>query len=587
MNSSETKIEWLFINLRWFFLLAVMGVIGLDVILRGSAFPESAIALLIFGSIANLIALIALLQNASGQLLQRLMLLNDIALTLGFIAGSTSFQNELLFMSIIPITVAAMRISWLASTFIIAGVVIAYWLIAWTTLGYPLPISSIPIADLLPLIINGLILIIAGTAVSFIGVRIKQALLAEREQQEEEALITLQSAYKRTRLIFELASTLSATLNYELILKAALDVSDAGLREFFNDADDVLHIGLILLFSMDQTLYIAASRGIPDSDSEVRFPAQDGVLVQAVQSVAPIIINTPEDDPELGFLQGIKACQQAIIVPLRAGFDSFGFLLLANQEDDIYTEDFTELLVAICNQAVLALQNASLYQNLMDDKDKLVTVEEDARKHLARNLHDGPTQTIAAIAMRLNYIRTMMNKDPERAIQELAQVENMARLTTKEIRQMLFTLRPLILESQGLVAAVDQLRLKLLEISDIAIHLESDPVVDDLLSEAAKGSIFYIIDEAITNVRKHSLAENIWIRINHQGYNVITEIEDDGIGFDVVEWEYQYADRGNMGLINIRERAELVKGKTTIRSKPSSGTFITVTIPATHTEGVR
>jgi signal transduction histidine kinase len=479
-----------------------------------------------------------------------------------------------------------MRISWLASILIMAGVVLAYWLIALRTLGYSIPFTTNPIAEFLPLLFNGFILVIAGTAVSVIGVRIKQALLAERREQEEAARLALQSAYRRTRLIFELASTLSATLNYELILKAALDVSDAGLREFFNDADDVIHIGLILLFSMDQTLYIAASRGIPDSDNEARFPAQIGVLAQAVQSADPIIVNKPEDDPELGFLQGIRECQQAIIVPLRAGYDSFGFLLLANQEDNIYTEDFTELLVAICNQAVLALQNASLYQNLMDDKDRLVTVEEDARKHLARNLHDGPTQTIAAIAMRLNYIRTMMTRDPENARRELADVENMARLTTKEIRQMLFTLRPLILESQGLVAAVEQLRQKLIEISEISIHFDGDPLVDEYLSEEAKGSIFYIIDEAITNARKHALAQNIWIRIFLEGLNVITEIEDDGAGFDVAEWESQYADRGNMGLFNVRERAVLVKGKTTIRSSQGKGTLISVTIPATHTEGV-
>jgi signal transduction histidine kinase len=514
------------------------------------------------------------------------MMINDIALTLGFIAGSTKIQSQLLFVSLIPITVAAMRISWLASTLIITGVVISYWFIAWQTSGHMVPIWSGSITDLLPLLIDGLILIIAGTAVSYIGVRIKQSLLAERKQQEELARAELQSAYKRTRLIFELASTLSATLNYELILQAALDVSDAGLREFLIDSDDALHIGMILLFSMDQTLYIAASRGIPDSDVQVRFPAQNGVLARAIQSGEPITINNPEDDDELRYLLGIKECQQAIIVPLRAGFDSFGFLLLASQEENLYTADFTELLVAICNQAVLALQNASLYQNLMEDKDRLVTIEEDARKRLASNLHDGPTQTIAAIAMRLNYIRTMMQHDPEKASRELSAVERMARLTTKEIRQMLFTLRPLILESQGLVAAVQQLQHKLNEISEIEIHLETESIVDELLTDQAKGSVFYIIDEAITNVRKHAMAENIWIRIYQQGMQVVTEIEDDGVGFDVVEWEYNYADRGNMGLINIHERAEMVKGKTTIRSTPENGTSISVSIPAVRTESV-
>ncbi|TFG71493.1 MAG: GAF domain-containing sensor histidine kinase [Anaerolineales bacterium] len=584
MNASEAKIEWLFINLGWFFLVAVMSVIGLDVIIRDSAFPSTVLALLIFGGVANIIAVVSLLQNSSGKLLQRLMLLNDIALTLGFIAGSSKIQSQLLFVSLIPITVAAMRISWFVSILLTSAVVGSYWLIAWSEIGFLSVNAPEFIYTTLPQLINGLILVIAGSAVSYIGTRIKQSLLIERKQQEKEAQLALQSAQKKIKLIFELASTLSATLNYELILEAALDVSDASLREFFNKGDDISQIGMILLYGMDQTLYIAASQGLPDADIVLRFPAQEGAMADAVASVEPIIINHPYDDPELKYSMGINGCQQAIIIPLRAGFDSYGFLMLASPEEDIYSDEFVELLVAVSNQAVLALQNASLYQSLMDDKDRLVTIEEDARKHLARNLHDGPTQIIAAIAMRLNYIRLLIKKDPDEAVKELAEVEDMARMTTKDIRQMLFILRPLILESQGLVAAVEQLRQKLSETNNIEIHMEADSVVDKLLTKEAKGSIFYIIEEAINNVKKHAKAQNIWIRIYPQGLNVITEVKDDGVGFDVSEWENNYAGRGNMGLMNLQERAELAKGQTAVRSTLGEGTTIIVTIPAVHKE---
>ena len=196
-------------------------------------FPSTVLALLIFGGVANIIAVVALLQNSSGKLLQRLMLLNDIALTLGFIAGSSKIQSQLLFVSLIPITVAAMRISWFVSILLTIAVVGSYWLIAWNEIGFLSVQTPDFIFATLPQLINGLILLIAGSAVSYIGVRIKQSLLAERKQQEIEAQLVLQSAQKKIKLIFELASTLSATLNYELILEAALDVSNASLREFF------------------------------------------------------------------------------------------------------------------------------------------------------------------------------------------------------------------------------------------------------------------------------------------------------------------------------------------------------------------
>ena len=87
----------------------------------------------------------------------------------------------------------------------------------------------------------------------------------------------------------------------------------------------------------------------------------------------------------------------------------------------------------------------------------MVEVEEDARTKLARDLHDGPTQSISAIAMRLNFVRLLLGRDPQKVKDELFKLENLARRTTKEIRTMLFTLRPVVLETQGLAAAVEQL----------------------------------------------------------------------------------------------------------------------------------
>jgi signal transduction histidine kinase len=229
----------------------------------------------------------------------------------------------------------------------------------------------------------------------------------------------------------------------------------------------------------------------------------------------------------------------------------------------------------------MALQNATLYQNLMDEKEKLVAVEEDARKRLARNLHDGPTQTIAAIAMRLNYTRMLIKqKNSAEAIEELQQLEDLARHTTKEIRQMLFVLRPLILETQGLVAALRQLQKKLQETNpETKIHLEEEDDAAALLNKEAQGAVFYITEEALNNARKHAEADNLWIRIYKRGMNIITEIEDDGKGFDVAAVKSNYAERSSLGMLNLQERAKLVKGKTVIRSTPGEGTKITVTIP--------
>ena len=92
-----------------------------------------------------------------------------------------------------------------------------------------------------------------------------------------------------------------------------------------------------------------------------------------------------------------------------------------------------KLLDIIGRQAVIAIQNARLYQDLVDEKERMVEVHEEARKKLARDLHDGPTQSVAAIAMRLNITRRMLAKDVKSATEEIVKLEELAHRTTKEI----------------------------------------------------------------------------------------------------------------------------------------------------------
>jgi len=217
----------------------------------------------------------------------------------------------------------------------------------------------------------------------------------------------------------------------------------------------------------------------------------------------------------------------------------------------------------------------------MEEKERIVEVEDDARKKLARDLHDGPTQSIAAIAMRINYLRMMLDKDRnlEQTSEELVRVEELARRTTKEIRHMLFTLRPLILETQGLQAALEQYISKLAETDPTPIHLEATPEVDQLLDQNAQGVTFYIIEEAIGNARKHARAENIWVRLYIRDSMFVAEAQDDGCGFDVDAVQVRYDVRGSLGIVNMHERAELIGGTLTVASAPGAGTRVTLTVP--------
>lgn len=147
---------------------------------------------------------------------------------------------------------------------------------------------------------------------------------------------------------------------------------------------------------------------------------------------------------------------------------------------------------------------------------------------------------------------------------------------------MLFTLRPLILESQGLVMALKQLAEKVKETHDQNVVVEAEKDVAGNLDMGKQGVVFYIVDEAVNNAVKHAEAQNVWVRLRSQADLFILEIEDDGVGFNVGSVDSDYAQRGSLGMVNMRERTELVNGVLNIESAIGAGTLITVTVPETE-----
>jgi signal transduction histidine kinase len=258
-------------------------------------------------------------------------------------------------------------------------------------------------------------------------------------------------------------------------------------------------------------------------------------------------------------------------------------MLFAHPDPNYFTKDRRGLLDIIGRQAVIAVQNANLYQNLLEEKERMVEVQEETRKKLARDLHDGPTQSVAAMAMRINLVRRMMVRNPQEAGNELQKIEELAHRTTKEIRHMLFTLRPLILESQGLNAALQAMAEKMRETYSQNVIVNVDESVLENMEMGKQGVIFYIIEEASNNARKHANAPHIWVRLRPFESDIaLLEIEDDGIGFDLAAVNKSYDNRGSLGMVNLRERTELVSGLLNIDSAPGKGTRVQVYIPLTE-----
>jgi len=237
------------------------------------------------------------------------------------------------------------------------------------------------------------------------------------------------------------------------------------------------------------------------------------------------------------------------------------------------------------DQAVIAIQNARLYQDLEEEIERIVQTQEEAGKKLARDLHDGPIQSVAAIAMRVDVARHMMARDTAEAANELAKIEDLARRTTKELRHMLFTLRPLALETEGLISALQTMADKTRDMYQQNIKVEVDQATVDQLELGKQTVIFYLVDELVNNARKNTRASQIVVRLRglpQDAEIALLEIMDNGQGFDVREVMSRYDKRGSLGMVNLRERADLVNGLLNIESAPGKGTRIRVSIPLTE-----
>lgn len=406
--------------------------------------------------------------------------------------------------------------------------------------------------------------------------------IAQLDKTVRSSVDQLNAFRERNRAIAEMTIALSSTLDYKRVLNAALDVGQLSMRP----QKGQWTVGIVLLFQADESsLYVASSRGLKPTDEHVTVSATKGLIAEALETCEPTIAQNMSD-PEMHKFVGLNGIRSLVCVPLHAHYDNFGVLVYGSSQAKAFVEDALDILRVIGVQTTTALQNAALYQTLRDERDMIFQLEEDARKSLVRDLHDIPTQTISAVTMRLTVIKRMVEKAlgtiPEDLADELNTTEAMARRSTEEIRHVLFKLRPLALETQGLAAALEQLAEKMVQTYKQPCTVKIHPDVETYLDEAKQGVMFYLVEEAVNNARKYAKASMITVQAALKNEMVILRIADNGIGFDVNATKENYTSRGSFGLVNMRERAEMLDGMLDMKSVKGRGTTITVTIPIDH-----
>ena len=562
--------DWFAISLRW------LAILGLTVSLaQGDQLFQARNLILVGLTIWNLFLTFIAGIN------RRLNNNREVSLMVDLVAAGTFFwlqgglQGPAFWVGVIPILSAGIYFE------LVGALLVGFSLSILQAITTFIQLPPQP-AILISSVSSGITLLV-GLGFGVLGKGAIQSLRKIRLQNQDAQLRQRRFESERLRAIYNLTTTLVANLNYERVLDSVLDMSISALSSEAEPLADDRMISVVFLFSKDGKLEVASARRLTSSDMRIVLPCQSGVLVNAVEQGEPVLIENIGEDPELGQMVTMHGCNQVYCFPLRSGFSVYGLLLFGHPSSGYFTQERIDILDILCRQAVVAIQNARLYQNLTDERDRMIEIHEEARKKLARDLHDGPTQSVSAIAMRVNLARRLLDKDIKMTSDELVKIEDLARRTTKEIRHMLFTLRPLILESQGLVAALKASAEKMKETFAQEVSIKVDEKLLENVEMGKQGVIFYLVEEAVNNARKHAKASQIWVRLHSVEPEIaLLEIQDDGIGFDVSEINRAYDERGSLGLVNLRERTELVNGFLNILSSPGKGTKIQVFIPLTQ-----
>ncbi|MEJ5241741.1 MAG: GAF domain-containing sensor histidine kinase [Anaerolineales bacterium] len=558
--------DWLVISLRWLTLLALSVSLGLS---NGIGIWSGLV--LALGVLWNLGLTVLAALNTRLSYHRQLNVFFDLiwAIALSLLLGSFDFR--LVLAGLMPIFSTSLYFEW-------RGALLTAFLYALFATAYGLLLQAV--SPLLLGVTLALILIF-GATFGFLGYRVIEELRARRRAFLAAEAEKRRVENERLRAVYELASALTSTLSYQRIIESALDLADSALSPEMDPGANPL-VSAVLLFR-EGKLYVAAEHRFTLADRRVELEGEQGLLKTLFDERVPVLTQRISTDPELGRIVAFRNCTSAYCLPLYTGLELYGALIFAHPQAQYFTEERRDILDILARQMSTAIQNARLYQSLLEEKERMAEIHEEARKKLARDLHDGPTQSVSAIAMRLNIVRRLIERDAQKATEELAKIEDLAHRTVKEIRHMLFTLRPLVLETQGLQAALQAMADKMRETFNQNVIIEVDDSVLPQLEVGKQGVIFSIAEEAVNNARKHARAANIWVRLKPiQSDLLLLEIQDDGVGFDVKSVMQSYEKRGSLGMVNLTERTELINGVLNILSAPGKGTRVQVFIPLTE-----
>jgi signal transduction histidine kinase/HAMP domain-containing protein len=394
---------------------------------------------------------------------------------------------------------------------------------------------------------------------------------------------TMAESLVRRNQQLAILNTIATTVNQSLDLKEILG----------RTLDEVLRltgidVGAIFLQSdMLSSLELMAHRGLSEEAAHLasKMGMLDGSCGGVLEGGDIIVI------PDLSRYRGRRAAslqreqlQTLVHVPLAAKGCILGSICVGTRTLREFAPEEQNLLTAIGSQIAVAVENARLYAEVQKKEQlrgellrKVITAQEEERKRLARELHDDTSQALTALLFAAE--ETLEMSEITEMKERLDEMRRLSMHTLEDLYKLIFDLRPTMLDHLGLVPALRSFAEMRLGQTAVNVTItESSP--PRRLPAEVETALFRIMQEVITNIARHSAARNAAILFHYSDTSIMVDVEDDGMGFDLVDMAVVSPDsKRGLGLMGMVERVELLGGHMEIDTAPGYGTQIHVEVP--------